>query len=138
MALVQCPDILLDPSKQDALRQLYPGDAIQRAKEICENVTSLGAYSHSKGIPFIRKNVAEFIERRDGYPSDPECIFLTDGASDGIKRILNLLIRDDNDGVQLESTRSIYFLDYDFNPAIPSLFRSHQFVWRKDCAVLFG
>jgi alanine transaminase len=107
LALVQCPDNLLDQSKQDALHQLYPGDAIQRAKEICANVTSLGAYSHSKGIPFIRKNVAEFIEQRDGYPSDPECIFLTDGASDGIKRILNLLIRDENDGVTGSSFKVI-------------------------------
>jgi alanine transaminase len=88
---------LHDQSKQAALHQLYPNDAIQRAKEICGSVTSLGAYSHSKGIPFIRKHVAEFIEQRDGYPSDPECIYLTDGASDGIKRILNLLIASEND-----------------------------------------
>lgn len=28
----------------------------------------LGAYSDSRGLPGIRKEVAEFIERRDGYP----------------------------------------------------------------------
>ena len=27
-----------------------------------------GAYSDSRGLPGIRKEVAEFIEKRDGYP----------------------------------------------------------------------
>ena len=27
-----------------------------------------GAYSDSRGLPGIRKEIAEFIERRDGYP----------------------------------------------------------------------
>jgi aspartate/methionine/tyrosine aminotransferase len=29
----------------------------------------LGAYSDSRGLPGIRKEVADFIERRDGYPT---------------------------------------------------------------------
>ncbi|KAH7298615.1 hypothetical protein KP509_25G051100 [Ceratopteris richardii] len=37
--------------------------------------------------------------RRDGYPSDPELIFLTDGASKGVTHLLNILIRNENDGV---------------------------------------
>ncbi|MCI03915.1 glutamate-glyoxylate aminotransferase 2-like, partial [Trifolium medium] len=28
----------------------------------------IGAYSDSRGIPGVRKEVAEFIQRRDGYP----------------------------------------------------------------------
>lgn len=31
-------------------------------------IEQLGAYSDSRGVPGIRKEVAEFIERRDGYP----------------------------------------------------------------------
>ncbi|OIC41868.1 hypothetical protein A7L55_18100 [Acinetobacter baumannii] len=59
----------------------------------------LGAYSDSRGLPGIRKEVAEFIERRDGYPSDPDLIFLTDGASKGVMQILNTIIRDEKDGI---------------------------------------
>ncbi|KAL6011426.1 Glutamate--glyoxylate aminotransferase 2 [Asimina triloba] len=57
------------------------------------------AYSDSRGLPGIRKEVAEFIERRDGYPSDPELIFLTDGASKGVMQILNTIIHNENDGI---------------------------------------
>jgi len=33
----------------------------------------------------FRKDVAEFIEKRDGFPADYENIYLTNGASDGIR-----------------------------------------------------
>ncbi|KAA8529408.1 hypothetical protein F0562_033793 [Nyssa sinensis] len=58
-----------------------------------------GAYSDSRGLPGVTKEVADFIGRRDGYPSDPELIFLTDGASKGVMQILNTIIRDERDGV---------------------------------------
>ena len=40
---------------------LFPRDVVARAKELLEEVGSIGAYSHSQGIPFIRKHVADFI-----------------------------------------------------------------------------
>lgn len=44
-----------------------------------------GAYSASQGIDSVRKDVARYIERRDGgVPCDPDNIYLTTGASDGI------------------------------------------------------
>ncbi|PHT89318.1 hypothetical protein T459_04431 [Capsicum annuum] len=58
----------------------------------------LGAYSDSRGIPGVSKEVADFIERRDGYPSDPENIFLTDGGSKGMMQILQTIIRGHTDG----------------------------------------
>nr|GFD08091.1 glutamate--glyoxylate aminotransferase 2-like [Tanacetum cinerariifolium] len=57
------------------------------------NIPSSGAYSDSRGLPGIRKEVADFIGRRDGYPSDPELIYLTDGASKGVMQILQTVIR---------------------------------------------
>ncbi|XP_050375375.1 glutamate--glyoxylate aminotransferase 2 [Argentina anserina] len=96
VALCQAPFLLDDPN----VGLLFPADAISRAKHYL-SVTSggLGAYSDSRGIPAIRKEVAEFIERRDGYPSDPELIYLTDGASKGVMQILNAIIRGEGDGV---------------------------------------
>lgn len=46
---------------------------------------STGAYTASQGINCIREDVASYIERRDGgVPADPDNIYLTTGASDGI------------------------------------------------------
>jgi alanine transaminase len=44
-----------------------------------------GSYTDSPGIEIIRKHVAQYIERRDGFPSNWENIILSAGASDAIK-----------------------------------------------------
>ena len=67
----------------------------------------LGAYTGSKGFEFVREAIAGFINRRDGFAPDlglganPETIFLTNGASDGAKRVLDLLITKESDGVMI-------------------------------------
>jgi len=61
----------------------------------------LGAYSHSKGLAHVRETVANFIEERDGHPADPESIFLTNGASEGVFAVLDLLIRSPQDGIMI-------------------------------------
>jgi alanine transaminase len=43
--------------------KIYPQDAIDRAKELYKEIGSVGAYTHSKGVLGIRKNVAKYIER---------------------------------------------------------------------------
>ena len=60
--------------------------AVARARHIVDSLPSKasGAYSHSKGVRVCREAVAVGIEARDGYPSDPENIFLTDGASSAV------------------------------------------------------
>ncbi len=69
--------------------------------------TGTGAYTDSKGPAFIRRAVADFIGHRDGVtpdsgvPADPEAIFLTDGASEGAKNILEALITNGNDGIMI-------------------------------------
>lgn len=42
---------------------VFPKDVIARAAELRDEIGSIGAYSHSQGVPFIRQNVAKFIER---------------------------------------------------------------------------
>lgn len=96
VALCQAPFLLDDPN----VGLVFPADAIARAKHYLAYTSGgLGAYSDSRGLPGIRKEVADFIERRDGYPSNPDHIFLTDGASKGVMQILNTVIRNEKDGI---------------------------------------
>ncbi|GFP88003.1 glutamate--glyoxylate aminotransferase 2 [Phtheirospermum japonicum] len=96
IALCQAPFLLDDPN----VGLVFPTDAIARAKHYLALTSGgLGAYSDSRGVPGIRKEVADFIERRDGYPSDPELIFLTDGASKGVMQMLNAVINGASDGI---------------------------------------
>ncbi|XP_038972315.1 glutamate--glyoxylate aminotransferase 2 isoform X2 [Phoenix dactylifera] len=96
VALCQAPFLLDDPN----VGLLFPADAIARAKHYLSLTSGgLGAYSDSRGLTGIRKEIADFIERRDGYPSDPELVFLTDGASKGVMQILNTIIRNEKDGI---------------------------------------
>jgi aspartate/methionine/tyrosine aminotransferase len=69
--------------------------------------TGMGAYTESKGIRFIREAVANFIDNRDAIqttgapPADPEKIFLTTGASGGVKAVIDLLVAEPNDGIMI-------------------------------------
>ncbi|KAK6632769.1 hypothetical protein RUM43_013540 [Polyplax serrata] len=85
LALVSLPSLLDDPS--------FPEDAKQRARGVLKGCKggSVGSYTDSIGIEIIRKHVAEFIERRDGIPSDYANIVLSAGASDGIKNVLKIM-----------------------------------------------
>jgi aspartate/methionine/tyrosine aminotransferase len=51
-----------------------------------------GSYSDSVGIEVIRKDIASYITRRDGIPCDYNDIFMSTGASDGIKVIVFALL----------------------------------------------
>lgn len=87
LALIEYPDLL----KNENVTQIFPHDAIDRANEIMENLVSVGAYSHSKGVLYFRKTVARYIEDRDDHPANPEDIYLTAGASSAVNYLLSLL-----------------------------------------------
>ncbi|KAM4605118.1 alanine aminotransferase 2-like isoform 1-T1 [Polymixia lowei] len=87
LALCSYPELLNDST--------FPEDAKSRARRILQSCggSSMGAYSASQGIDCVRQDVARYIERRDGgVPCDPENIYLTTGASDGIVTMLKLLV----------------------------------------------
>ncbi|KAJ4936722.1 hypothetical protein JOQ06_001308 [Pogonophryne albipinna] len=87
LALCSYPELLNDSS--------FPEDAKSRARRILQSCggNSMGSYSASQGIESVRQDVARYIERRDGgVPCDPDNIFLTTGASDGIVTMLKLLV----------------------------------------------
>jgi alanine transaminase len=50
------------PELINLTKDVFPSDVIERAKELLQETGSIGAYSHSQGVPFIRKSVARFIE----------------------------------------------------------------------------
>ena len=73
ISLLEYPDLMNDhldvsgPRAEWALmvqlaKQIYPSDAIARAQTLHKDIGSVGAYTHSKGVLAIRKNVAKFIE----------------------------------------------------------------------------
>ncbi|KAM6948248.1 LOW QUALITY PROTEIN: alanine aminotransferase 2-like [Aplochiton taeniatus] len=87
LALCSYPELLND--------QTFPEDAKSRARRLLQSCggSSLGAYSASQGIDCVRQDVARYIERRDGgVACNPDNIYLTTGASDGIVTMLKLLV----------------------------------------------
>jgi len=98
LSLVEYPDLLNNPN----IHLLYPEDVIERAREyIVKSKNGVGAYSNSQGFDFVVKDIANFIEARDGYKADPKNIFLSNGASEGIQMFLKTIIRNNMDGVLL-------------------------------------
>ncbi|KAI8125371.1 hypothetical protein FF38_05334 [Lucilia cuprina] len=71
----------------------YPDDVKARAKTVLGSCQggSVGSYTDSAGLEVVRKQVADFITQRDGVPCDWHNIFLTAGASPGIKSVLALI-----------------------------------------------
>ncbi|XP_071348252.1 alanine aminotransferase 2-like isoform X2 [Trachinotus anak] len=87
LALCSYPELLNDST--------FPEDAKSRAHRILQSCggNSMGSYSASQGIDSVRQDVARYIERRDGgVLCDPDDIYLTTGASDGIVTMLKLLM----------------------------------------------
>ncbi len=90
------------PALADKTSDVFPPDVIETARRILKGTKhGLGAYSDSKGVRFIREAVAAFIAERDGIPTDPEAIYLTDGASKGVQTTLCLLISGPQDGIMI-------------------------------------
>lgn len=77
----------------------YKPDVIARAKKLLKDVKSVGAYSQSQGAPGIRQSVANFIEKRDGYPADPASIYLSAGASSGVNTMMHIICASPKTGV---------------------------------------
>eukprot|EP01059_Diplonema_ambulator_P033482 TRINITY_DN701_c0_g1_i1.p1 TRINITY_DN701_c0_g1~~TRINITY_DN701_c0_g1_i1.p1 ORF type:complete len:478 (+),score=136.55 TRINITY_DN701_c0_g1_i1:51-1484(+) len=99
-ALLASPWMLDDPE----ITKRFKPDVLRRARDMVTKIghnNMTGAYTESKGYAWVRENVARALELRDGVPADPSNIFLTDGASPGIKLVLNCLIANEGDAVML-------------------------------------
>jgi aspartate/methionine/tyrosine aminotransferase len=96
LSLCQYPELM------DKCPEQFPADVIETTRKVLEgSVHGVGAYSESKGVRFIREAVAEFIKERDGIASDPDAIYLTDGASKGVQTALRILISGKRDGIMI-------------------------------------
>ncbi|XP_040964515.1 alanine aminotransferase 1, mitochondrial [Gossypium hirsutum] len=97
LALCDHPAILAKSETQ----ALFSVDSIERARKILDQIPgrATGAYSHSQGIKGLRDTIAAAIEARDGFPADPNDIFMTDGASPAVHMMMQLLIRSEKDGI---------------------------------------
>lgn len=96
LSILTNPALLEDPNVN------FPEDVKARAKVYLESFGKFGAYSHSKGIQHLREEIAKFITKRDGAHlavADPENLFLTNGASEAVKYVLNLLISGPDDAI---------------------------------------
>jgi len=98
LALLENPALL---ENAEALKThfSYKQDAIDRARWLAKEVGSVGAYSQSSGAPVIKQSVAKFIERRDGYSSDPKDIYLAAGASSGVNTLMHIICGKPETGV---------------------------------------
>ncbi|KAH8421502.1 hypothetical protein KR009_010082, partial [Drosophila setifemur] len=77
----------------------YPEDVKKRANAILNGCQgqSVGSYTDSAGLEVVRRQVVDYIVRRDnGIAADWQNIYLTAGASPGIKTILSLINTDVN------------------------------------------
>lgn len=96
LALCQYPELIEQGDHH------FPADVVATAKALLKGTKhGMGAYSESKGVRFIREAVAAFIHERDGIATDPEAIYLTDGASKGVQTALRILISGPNDGIMI-------------------------------------
>ena len=77
----------------------YKRDAVDRARWLIGEIGSVGAYSQSTGVPAIRRSVAKYIENRDGFPADPNNIYLSAGASSGVNTLMNVVCANEKVGV---------------------------------------
>jgi len=74
-------------------------DVRNRAAFYLSHFKSMGSYTDSPGNPVVLKHIAEFITNRDdGIVCDPSNIMLTNGASEGIARVMTQLAQHDKVG----------------------------------------
>lgn len=113
LSLLENPQLLKREKLIAGISNLNIDSISDYAVELSEKLliqmeSGLGAYTDSKGFYFIRESVAKYINKRDGITSsqpklqsNPDNIFLTDGASAGAKGVMELLIADKNDGIMI-------------------------------------
>lgn len=83
--------VVVNPSL--TTRVTFPEDVLSRSKKYLDSIPDIGAYTESQGILAVREEVCEFLNERDGYAANPSDIFLTNGASEGVRLCMQTILR---------------------------------------------
>lgn len=83
----------------DANSYEYSNDVKNRAETYKKELKNIESYTYYKGLNIVRQNVANFITKRDNCETFKEDILLTNGASGGIKIVLQSLLEEKKDTV---------------------------------------
>ena len=67
-------------------------DVLNRVATYSNEIRNIESYTHYKGLSLVRNNIASFITKRDNCETNKEDIFLSNGASGGIKIVLQSLL----------------------------------------------
>eukprot|EP00931_Biecheleriopsis_adriatica_P077536 TRINITY_DN51089_c0_g1_i1.p1 TRINITY_DN51089_c0_g1~~TRINITY_DN51089_c0_g1_i1.p1 ORF type:complete len:508 (-),score=128.09 TRINITY_DN51089_c0_g1_i1:51-1574(-) len=136
LSMISNPELLkmAEESKDGTLGGVFKADAVSRARKyISRDPAGVGAYTNSMGFASVREEVAEFIQRRDGYQSDLNNIFITDGASAGVRLLYQAMIRPGkNDGVLVPIPQ------YPLYSALTTLFDGHLAGYYLDEGAAWG
>jgi aspartate/methionine/tyrosine aminotransferase len=101
-------------------------EIMQEAKEKAQQYLKIkgfnvGAYSDSKGIPFVRKNLANWYYERDGYKIDEDSIYLTNGGINAYDHVISL-ITESGDSVLLPNPCYPIYKRYNLANSVENLF----------------
>ena len=86
--------LVINPSLASRGEGVFPADAVARANKYLSSIPGAGAYTDSQGIAAVRQEVSQFLKERDGVAADINNIFLTNGASEGVRLCMQTIIRD--------------------------------------------
>jgi len=96
----QVLSILLYPELMKC--DMFPEGVKKRAQYYLDRIAgNIGAYAPAPGYPFVRENIAKFLEKRDGVPSHADHIQMIDGSADGVIDIISAHISDHQTGIMI-------------------------------------
>lgn len=90
LALLTAPQ-MLQRADELVASGIVSAEAAARAREYSSKQANVGAYTDSVGYRFIREEVCDFIAKRDGNRPDADSVFLTNGASEGVRLCMSAL-----------------------------------------------
>lgn len=83
--------------------KVFSEDVVKRAKHYLKEIPygAIGAYADAAGFDVFRKEAADFIAKRDGFPCDYNNIYLLDGTLDGMILLNNFFFSKKGSGMML-------------------------------------
>lgn len=103
--VIACSALAQSPGSGGLNLSSFPSDIASRVKVYNQGM-KLGAYTDSTGSEVVRKQVANFLARRDGVEADPASIMMFNGASDAVSLILQVTALKNTCNASIERTHA--------------------------------